>query len=141
MTIEISEFDPSKDYDAIKDLMMLLTSHLKEEFNERQFRITVSRRKADRINRHGILLAKEDDKVIGMIWGEITLSKIGKISNFIIKDGYRGKGIGNQLIQNIIDFFTKHKVNRIHANVRNMEKEGKLYEKFGFKKLFCTMER
>lgn len=141
MSVEIKVYEPARDYEAVKDMVMKLTGYLGSDFNERQFRITISRRKADRINREGILLAKDGEKLVGMIWGEVTIDKGGKISNFIINEEYRGQGLGSKLIQKIIEFFQKHKVNRIQANVRNMEREGKLYEKFGFKKLYCTMQR
>ena len=141
MSIEIHAYDSSKDYEAVKDMVMKLTGHVGSEFNERQFRITISRRKSDRVNKEGILLAKDGNKVVGMIWGEVTIDKVGKISNFIINQDYRGKGLGNKLIEKVIEFFTKHRVNRMQANVRNLEKEGKLYEKFGFKRLYCTMQR
>ena len=141
MVVEIHAYDPSKDYEAVKGMVMKLTGHLGADFNERQFRITISRRKSDRVNREGILLAKDGDKVVGMVWGEVTIAKVGKISNFIIDENYRGQGLGNKLIQRVIDFFTKHRVNKMQANVRSLEKEGRLYEKFGFKRKYCTMQR
>ena len=144
MSIEIHAYDPSKDYEAVKGMVMKLTGHLGADFNERQFRITISRRKSDRVNKEGILLARDPekgDKIVGMVWGEVTINKVGKISNFIIDKDYRGQGLGNKLVQKVIDFFTKHRVNKMQANVRNLEKEGRLYEKFGFKRKYCTMQR
>ncbi|NHI94705.1 MAG: GNAT family N-acetyltransferase [Candidatus Lokiarchaeota archaeon] len=141
MAVVTDVFNPAKDYEAVKKLAMELTGYVGEDFDDRRFRLAISKRKTDRINRNGIILAKDGENVVGMIWGEVDLSKIGKISNFIIDGQYRGQGIGNQLIQKVIAFFETHKVGRIQANVRNLEKEGKLYEKFGFKRLFCTMQR
>ena len=141
MTITIDVFNPARDYEAIKQLVMELTGHVGESFDDRRFRVAISQRKTHRVNKNGILLAKDGDKTVGMIWGEVDLSKIGKISNFIINKDYRGQGIGNMLIQKVIEFFELNKVSRIQANVRNLEKEGKVYEKFGFKRKFCTMER
>ncbi|MHA1784906.1 MAG: GNAT family N-acetyltransferase [Candidatus Helarchaeota archaeon] len=142
MTIEIVTYDLTKDYDAIKELMNELTSYLGQKFDERRFTLTLSRRMSDSINNDGILLAKEDGKIIGMIWGEVVSypTKHGQISNFIIKKEYRGKGAGKKLINAVIKFFVRNNVSHVQANARNMEKEGKLYERFGFKKQYSVME-
>lgn len=141
MTITIDVFNPARDYEAVKQLVMQLTGLVGENYDETRFRLTISKRKTSPVNKNGILLAKDGDKTIGMIWGEVDLSKIGKISNFIINEDYRSQGIGSMLIQKVIEFFNFNKVARIQANVRNLEKEGKLYEKFGFKRLYCTMQK
>ena len=141
LSVEIHVYDSSTDYEAVKGMVMKLTGHLGADFNERQFRITISRRKSDRVNREGTFLAKDGSKVVGMIWGEVTINKVGKISNFIIDQEYRGQGLGVKLVEKVIAFFEKHRVNKMQANVRNLEKEGRLYEKFGFKRLYCTMQR
>jgi len=139
---EIVVYDLTKDYDAIKELMTQLTGYLGQIFDERRFLITLSRRMSDPINNDGIILAKEDGKVVGMVWGEVmsTPDKYGQISNFVIKEDCRGKGVGKQLIRAVIKFFVKNNVSHVRANARNLEKEGKLYEKYGFKKQYCVME-
>ena len=141
MTITIEVFNPARDFEAVKQLVMELTGHVGENFDDRRFRLAISNRKTSRVNKDGMLMAKDGDKIVGMIWGEVDLSKIGKISNFVINKDYRGQGIGNLLIQKVIEFFERNKVGRIQANVRDLEKEGKIYEKFGFKRKYCTMER
>lgn len=143
MPIEIINYDLTKDYDAVKELMMELTNFLNQRFDERRFTLTLSRRMSDPINNEGIILAKDGDKAVGMIWGEVmsTPTKHGQIANFVITKNYRGKGIGRDLIRSVIKFFVKNNASHVQINARNMEKEGKLYEKYGFKKQYVVMER
>jgi len=143
MPIEIETYDLTKDYDAVKQLMIELTTYLGGQiFDEQRFSLTLSRRMSDPVNNDGILLAKDGDKVVGMIWGEIVSvpNKHGQISNFIVNNEHRGKGIGDMLIRKVIKFFVNNNVNHVLINARNMEKEGKLYEKYGFKKRYIVME-
>ena len=142
MSVEIIGYDLTRDYDNIKELMILLTKYLGQLFDEQRFTLTLSRRLSDPINNNGIFLAKIDGKAVGMIWGEVVSqpTKHGQISNFIVKDDSRGKGIGKELIRAAIKFFVANHVSHVQINARNMEKEGKLYEKYGFKKQYIVME-
>ena len=142
MPIEIVNYDLMKDYDDLKYLMIELTNFLDQKFDERRFTLTLSRRMSDPINNEGIFLAKDGEKVVGMIWGEVVSAptKHGQISNFIVYDSYRGKGIGKNLIRAAIRFFVHNNVSHVQINARNMAKEGKLYEKYGFKKQYIVME-
>ena len=142
MSLEIVGYDLTKDYDDIKGLMISLTQYLGQIFDEQRFTLTLSRRMSDPINNDGILLAKMDGKTVGMVWAEVenVPSKHGQISNFIVNKDYRGKGIGDKLIRRAIKFFVANHVSHVQINARNMEKEGKLYEKYGFKKRFIVME-
>ena len=142
MPIEIITYDLTKDYDSVKELMVELLTYLGQIFDEQRFSLTLSRRMSDPVNNDGILIAKDGEKVIGMIWGEIVSlpNKHGQISNLIVNKEYRGKGIGDMLIRRAIKFFVANHVSHVLINARNMEKEGKLYEKYGFKKRYIVME-
>ncbi|MHA1309681.1 MAG: GNAT family N-acetyltransferase [Candidatus Helarchaeota archaeon] len=142
--IEIIVYDPDKHYETVKELMKELTSFWGQEFHEEQFRESLNRRVSDEANKNGIILAQKDGKILGMIMGEIvfqqSIGSFGRISNFIVKQEARGMGIGKKLIEGIIDFFVNNNINRIQANARNMNKEGRLYLKYGFKPLYYVLE-
>jgi len=142
--VEIIIYDPAKNYYEVKELMINLTKFWDQEFNEDQFKEALNRRINDSINKNGILLAVEDNKTVGMIWGEVvfqqTTGTFGRISNFIVRPDQRGKGIGQKLIESVINFFVQNNVSRVQANARDMKKEGRLYLNYGFKPMYYVLE-
>jgi len=142
--VKIVVYDTNKHYEAIKNLMKELTSFWGQDFRENQFKESLSRRVNDPVNKNGIILAVDNDKILGMVWGEVlfqqSVGSFGRISNFIVKKEARGMGIGKKLIEGVIKFFVDNNINRVQANARDMSKEGRLYLKYGFKPLYYVLE-
>jgi len=99
----------------------------------------------DKYNRQGILVAEDKNKIVGMVIAEILVSPFietfGSISNFVVSPDYRGKGVGNQLIEAAMKFFKKMGVNRVETNIRDLDKEGQVFLKNGFEKKYIVMEK
>lgn len=136
-----------KDYKQLKKLMEDFTKEMGVEFNEKRFKKSVNRRFSDTLNNKGMIIAEEGDKIIGMVFGEVlvsstTVETYGNIASFIVDKAYRNKGTGNLLIEQVVKFFNDMGVNRMETNVRNLEKEGKIFiERYGFKKKYIVLER
>jgi len=91
-----------------------------------------------------ILVAEVDEKVVGYIWGYIETimkHKIGKIQELIVTSEQRGKGIGKELIKNMLNFFKERKcvISEIEVFVENLPTI-KVYEKAGFRKREYKMQ-
>ena len=127
--------------------MSNFTKEMGSEFDERRFKSSVNRRYGDSLNNKGMKVAEEDGKIIGMVMCEVlvsstTVETYGSIANFVVATDHRNKGVGKALIEEAVKFFNDMGVNRIETNVRNMEKEGKLFiERYGFKKKYIVLER
>ena len=81
------------------------------------------------------IIAKEKNEVVGfagisVIFDEATLN------NIVVKKSYRGKGIGGEMLETLIDLcsYMNLKTFTLEVNVENTPAI-KLYEKFGFKNL------
>ena len=81
------------------------------------------------------IIAKEKNEVVGfagisVIFDEATLN------NIVVKKSCRGKGIGSEMLETLIDLFSDMnlKTFTLEVNVENTPAI-KLYEKFGFKNL------
>ena len=136
-----------KDYDQIKKLMEDFTKEMGSEFNEKRFKKSVNRRYGDSLNNKGMIVAEEGNKIIGMVLCEVlvsssTVETYGNLANFIVDKDYRNKGTGNALIEQAVSFFNDMGVTRIETNVRNLDREGKIFiERYGFKKKYIILER
>ena len=91
-----------------------------------------------------ILVSEVDGKIAGYIWGYIETNmknKIGKIQELIVTSKQRGKGIGKELIKQMLDFFKDKKciVSEIEVFVENIPTI-QVYEKAGFKKREYKMQ-
>jgi [ribosomal protein S18]-alanine N-acetyltransferase len=80
-----------------------------------------------REDEHKYLVAKDEEKVIGYIGIEKVLDET-HIINMAIDPGYRGLGIGNRLMQHVLNdedvFFLEVRVSNENAK--------RVYEKYGF---------
>ncbi|MHA1377372.1 MAG: GNAT family N-acetyltransferase [Candidatus Helarchaeota archaeon] len=133
------------DYEALKNLMVELCLVTGSAFDEKRFQSGIQRRAMDKYNRQGILVAEDKNKIVGMVIAEILVSPFietfGSISNFVVSPDYRGKGVGNQLIEAAMKFFKKMGVNRVETNIRDLDKEGQVFLKNGFEKKYIVMEK
>ena len=75
-------------------------------------------------------LAKHGDEMIGAVSGASFFSEI-YIDELVVKDRYRGKGIGTQLIGTIEEFFSGKGFNNINLCTNGFQASG-FYEKCGF---------
>ena len=78
------------------------------------------------------IVAKEDEKIIGYggMWHVINE---GHITNVAVKKEYRGKGIGNQIINALIDIAKEKEMIGITLEVRTSNDVAQnLYKKNGF---------
>ena len=135
------------DYKKTKALMEEFTKEMGSDFDEKRFKSSINRRYGDNLNNKGMIIAEEDNEIIAMIMCEVLVSSsaietYGSIANFVVSKKARGKGVGNSLIEYAVKFFTEMGVKRIETNVRNLEKEGKLFiERYQFKQKYIVLER
>lgn len=95
-------------------------------------------------NGYFFLVACEDDKVIGYIFAEIKdiasphayeIKKVGFIDSVFIKEEFRGRGVGKELINKASEWMKSEGISICTLNVRDKNmKATELYEKIGFKK-------
>jgi ribosomal-protein-alanine N-acetyltransferase len=81
-----------------------------------------------REDEHKYLVARDDDKVVGYIGIEKILDEV-HIINMAVDPQYRGKGIGNRLMQHVLN---DEEVFFLEVRISN-ESAKKVYEKYGFK--------
>lgn len=133
--------------DMLEDLTKQLVEGLGQKFDPKRFDWGIRRRLYDPLQRHGILIAIDEngDKVMGMIIAELRIDPFGLsegyIKQFFLKDEYRGKGYGQVLLQKALDHLKKIKVEKVKVNIKDKAiKASKLYEKHHFKKVFEVLE-
>ena len=92
--------------------------------------------------KHDILIAKDDNKIIGMIAGE-KFSKISYlIKDIYIKEEYRHKNIGKQLVEKLTIIAKRKGFNRITLNCWEFNKNAKrFYDNLGFSPYIITYEK
>ncbi len=137
--------ESNEDYKGMKNLMVELCKVTGSQFDEKRFKNGIQRRTIDKYNQQGMLIAEDENKIVGMIIAEVLVSPFvetyGNISNFVVSPTSRGKGVGKALIDASFEFFKNMGVSRVETNVRDLEKEGKLFNKYGFEKKFIVMEK
>ena len=80
-------------------------------------------------------LAKEDDRVVGFVAGTPKWG-LGRILGIAVEEEYRGKSIGNKLLNILESTLIKEDINEIHLEVRvSNHKAIKFYEKHGYKRI------
>ncbi|HVN67790.1 MAG TPA: ribosomal protein S18-alanine N-acetyltransferase [Candidatus Sulfotelmatobacter sp.] len=81
-----------------------------------------------REDEHKYLVARDENKVIGYIGVEKILDEV-HIINMAVGPGYRGRGVGNRLMQHILN---DEEVFFLEVRASN-ETAKKIYERYGFK--------
>ena len=137
--------ESNEDYKGMKNLMVELCKVTSSQFDEKRFKNGIQRRTMDKYNQQGMLIAEDKNKIVGMIIAEVLVSPFvetyGNISNFVVSPTSRGKGVGKALIDASFEFFKDMGVSKVETNVRDLEREGKLFSKYGFEKKFIVMEK
>ncbi|MHA1291030.1 MAG: GNAT family N-acetyltransferase [Promethearchaeota archaeon] len=133
--------------DDLRKLTKKLVEGLGQKFEPKRFDWGISRRLYDPLQRHGILIAIDEDigEVVGMIVAELRIDPFGSSEGYIkqvfLKEEYRGKGIGQELVKKAIDHLKKIKVEKIKVNIKDKAKEAlNLYCKMNFKKIYEVLE-
>ena len=83
--------------------------------------------------RDGFLVAKQDGKIVGYVVGYRSAENEGHIFSVGVKEEYRGRGIGTELIYTICSIFLAKGLKYAKLEVRNSNKKAqKLYKSIGF---------
>ncbi|MFA5113795.1 MAG: ribosomal protein S18-alanine N-acetyltransferase [Candidatus Margulisiibacteriota bacterium] len=81
-----------------------------------------------REDEHKYLVARDEQKIVGYIGIEKILDEV-HIINMAVHPGYRGQGVGNRLMQHVLN---DEEVFFLEVRVSN-ESAKKIYERYGFK--------
>ncbi|MHA1270408.1 MAG: GNAT family N-acetyltransferase [Candidatus Helarchaeota archaeon] len=150
--IRIREYKKG-DYIYTKRLMEQLCKSMGRDFEENRWKKHISIRLSSGIG--GMLIAADqDDHCYGMAFVEVRTKptgqyyqhhprtdKYGYITNVIVDERWRNKGIGEKLIRKCIEELKNVGIEIIRINVReNATQAKKLYEKIGFKEAYKVME-
>lgn len=100
----------------------------------------------DFISNHYVIVAIIDQKIVGYLAGTINDREsyeeiqYGELNNMLIKDNYRGYGIGKKLIDSFKDYCKSHKIHNIKvvASFKNA-KAIDFYHKNGFDDFNLTL--
>ncbi len=131
----------------LKDLTKLLVEGLNQDFDPQRFDWGIRRRIFDPLQRHGILIAidEDDNSVVGMIVAELRIDPFGSsegyIKQFFLKEEYRRKGTGRDLLEKAMEHLKRIKVEKVKVNIKEKALEASiLYEKMNFKKVYEVLE-
>lgn len=142
--VEIAQPDQIEE---LKSLTKFLVEELGQVFDPQRFDWGIRRRIFDPLQRHGILIAidEDDNSVVGMIVAELRIDPFGSsegyIKQFFLKEEYRRKGTGRDLLEKAMDHLRRIKVEKVKVNIKEKALEASiLYEKMNFKKVYEVLE-
>ena len=141
------EIASPENIEELKSLTKFLVEELGQVFDPQRFDWGIRRRIFDPLQRHGILLAidEDDNSVVGMIVAELRIdpygSSEGYIKQFFLKEEYRRKGTGSVLLKKAMEHLKRIKVEKVKVNIKEKALEAAvLYEKMNFKKVYEVLE-
>jgi len=147
MSDVIIEIASPEQIDELRELTKQLVEGFGQKFEPKRFDWGISRRLYDPLQRHGILIAKDEEKdeIIGMIIAELRIDPFGTSEGYIkqvfLKEEYRSKGIGKQLLEAALEHLRRIKVEKVKVNIKEQAKDAaKIYEKMNFKKIYDVLE-
>ncbi len=142
--VEIASPD---EIDALREFTKHLVEGLGQKFDPKRFDWGIQRRLYDPLQRHGILIAVNEDnnEVVGMIIAELRIDPFGMSEGYIkqlyLKSEYRGQGVGEILLKKALEHLKRIKVEKVKVNIKDKALEAsKLYEKMNFKKVYEVLE-
>ena len=131
----------------LRELTKQLVEGLGQKFDPKRFDWGIRRRLFDPLQRHGILIAldEDDNNIFGMIIAELRIDPFGSsegyIKQFFLTEAYRRKGVGSLLLKKALEHLKKIKVEKIKVNIKERALEAsKLYIKMNFKKVYEVLE-
>ena len=84
-------------------------------------------------------VAKIDDTIVGAISGATFFAEI-YIDELVVKEAYRGKGIGTELIDTVLEYYKDYGFNNINCCTNEFQAPG-FYEKCGFELEFVRKNK
>jgi len=133
--------------DILRDFTKRLVEDLGQKFDPKRFDWGISRRLYDPLQRHGILVAVDEDsnEVVGMIIAELRIDPYGLsegyIKQYFLKPDFRAQGIGLLLLEKALEHLKKIKVEKVKVNIKGKaEVAAALYAKMNFKKVYEVLE-
>lgn len=133
--------------DDLQELTKQLVEGLGQKFDPKRFDWGIRRRIFDPLQRHGILIAIDEDNnsVVGIIIAELRIDPLGSsegyIKQFFLKEEYRSRGTGSLLLEKALEHLKRIKVEKVRVNIKVKALEASnLYEKMKFKKVYEVLE-
>ncbi|RLF49810.1 MAG: ribosomal-protein-alanine N-acetyltransferase [Thermoplasmata archaeon] len=82
----------------------------------------------------GMLVAEDNGNIIGFLLGVVYDSHRGRVLILVVKEGYRGKGIGRAILDKFITICKSIGVTTVTLEVRKSNKRAiSFYQKYGFR--------
>jgi GNAT superfamily N-acetyltransferase len=141
------EIASPNEVDTLRDFTKRLVEDLGQKFDPKRFDWGISRRLYDPLQRHGILIAIDEDsnEVVGMIIAELRIDPYGLsegyIKQYFLKPDFRAQGIGQLLLEKALEHLKKIKVEKVKVNIKGKaEVASKVYAKMNFKKVYEVLE-
>lgn len=142
----IREFS-ERDIDEITGLMKKLCKIKEKDFNEERWRNSLEKQMQEDVNSEFFVAFDEtNNEILGMAYSAIKKSdkefRFGYISNLIIKEEKRRSGIGELLINHIIDYFKRNHINSVRVALdKDLDRAAKiLFTKLGFNEILSIYE-
>lgn len=117
----IREFE----YEDLQQVMEIVYSSF-EEYYTSDFFLTIWQASPD-----GFIVADDGEKIVGFVMGVMVDVEILRILMICVREGYRNKGIGSELLKHIIK--KSGNVRKVRLEVKITNKDAiKFYKKYGF---------
>lgn len=127
-------------WEALNTMHAKKSKHFKERFQHFNYDMRLNSFK----NAHQLFvtLAYDDEVCVGYSIATLAENKIGEIESLFLKETYRGKRIGETLMEEPLNWMEKNQVKRTKLGVGIGNEEAfHFYEKFGFYPKVTILER
>ena len=138
MTIRKAKYKDAKRLNFLLTLLIRDERQYNPEINE-DFVVTNMYENYIDDDKRIILVAEEDDKIIGYLYGfmvendEVETGKIANLDALYVEEDYRKHGVAEKLIDQFKVWVLNNKINKIDVNVCSANYKAKsLYTKKGF---------
>ena len=112
-------------YEDLQQVMEIVYSSF-EEYYTSDFFLTIWQASPD-----GFIVADDGEKIVGFVMGVMVDVETLRILMICVREGYRNKGIGSELLKHIIK--KSGNVRKVRLEVKMSNKEAiRFYKKYGF---------